>query len=126
MNSIDAIRQLYPDLTATPMGPAQQGASPVSIPAAELRELNASQLGGVAAPAPATSSFSSLLSGMVQDVNAKQNAAGQALHDLQTGQNVSLHQVMIANEEASVSFQLMVEVRNRLLDAYQEVMRTQV
>lgn len=127
MNSIDAIRQMYPDMTATPLSPAAQGASPVSIPAAELRELNASPLSGASAPAPASgSSFTSLLTSMVQDVNAKQNAVGQALHDLQTGQNVSLHQVMIANEEASVSFQLMVEVRNRLLEAYQEVMRTQV
>jgi len=63
---------------------------------------------------------------MVQDVNAKQGVAAQSLQDLQSGQNVSLHQTMIAMEEASVSFQLMVEVRNRLLDSYQEIMRMQV
>ena len=63
---------------------------------------------------------------MVQEVNAKQNVATQALQDLQSGQNVSLHQTMIAMEEASVSFQLMVEVRNRLLESYQEIMRMQV
>ena len=63
---------------------------------------------------------------MVQDVNAKQAVANQALQDLQSGQNVSLHQTMIALEEASVSFQLMVEVRNHLLDSYQEIMRMQV
>jgi flagellar hook-basal body complex protein FliE len=40
--------------------------------------------------------------------------------------NVPLHRVMIATEEASVSFQLMVEVRNKLLEAYQELMRMQV
>jgi flagellar hook-basal body complex protein FliE len=62
----------------------------------------------------------------VQDVNAKQNVASQAMQDLQSGQNVSLHQTMISMEEASVSFQLMVEVRNRLLDSYQEIMRMQV
>ena len=50
----------------------------------------------------------------------------RALQDLQSGQNVSLHQSMIAMEEASVSFQLMVEVRNRLLDSYQEIMLMQV
>ena len=43
-----------------------------------------------------------------------------------SGENVPLHQVMIATEEASVSFQLMVEVRNKLLEAYQELMRMQV
>jgi flagellar hook-basal body complex protein FliE len=67
-----------------------------------------------------------MLGQMVQDVNSKQNVATQALQDLQSGQNVSLHQTMIAMEEASVSFQLMVEVRNRLLDSYQEIMRMQV
>jgi flagellar hook-basal body complex protein FliE len=43
-----------------------------------------------------------------------------------SGQNVSLHQTMIAMEEASISFQLMVEVRNKLLESYQELMRMQV
>jgi len=59
-------------------------------------------------------------------VNAKQGVAAQALQDLQSGQSSSLHQTMIATEEANVSFQLMVEVRNRLLDSYQELMRMQV
>jgi flagellar hook-basal body complex protein FliE len=67
-----------------------------------------------------------VLGQMVQDVNSKQHVATQALQDLQSGQNVSLHQTMIAMEEASVSFQLMVEVRNRLLDSFQEIMRMQV
>jgi len=45
---------------------------------------------------------------------------------LQSGQTVPLHQAVIAMEEANVSFQLMVEVRNRLLDSYQEIMRMQI
>jgi flagellar hook-basal body complex protein FliE len=45
---------------------------------------------------------------------------------LQGGQNVPLHQAVVAMEEANVSFQLMVEVRNRMLEAYQEIMRMQV
>lgn len=71
-------------------------------------------------------SFSQILGSMVQEVNGKQAAAAQTVSDLQTGQNVSLHQAMIAMEEASVSFQLMVEVRNKLLESYQELMRMQV
>jgi flagellar hook-basal body complex protein FliE len=42
------------------------------------------------------------------------------------GEGVPLHQAVIAAEEASVSFQLMVEVRNKLLESYQELMRMQV
>jgi flagellar hook-basal body complex protein FliE len=75
---------------------------------------------------PASPSFGSLLGRMVEEVNAQQNAASDVVHALQSGGNVSLHQAVIAMEEASISFQLMVEVRNRLLDAYQEIMRMQV
>jgi flagellar hook-basal body complex protein FliE len=53
-------------------------------------------------------------------------AAGDSVRGLVTQQGVPLHQAMIAMEEASVSFQLMVEVRNKLLESYQELMRMQV
>jgi flagellar hook-basal body complex protein FliE len=124
MNALSSIRQLWSAAPAAlgsvnPGGPATS-----SIPTAELRELNASQTTGVTAPTDG--SFSGLLGQMVQDVNAKQNGATQALQDLQSGQSGSLHQTMIAMEEANVSFQLMVEVRNRLMDSYQELMKMQV
>jgi flagellar hook-basal body complex protein FliE len=45
---------------------------------------------------------------------------------LQSGDKASLHQAVIAMEEANVSFQIMVEVRNKLLEAYQELMRMQI
>lgn len=99
----------------------------VSVPSAELRELNAALPGaGTEAVTPSGGSFSGVLERAVQEVNAKQNAAAQALQGLQSGQNVTLHQVMIASEEANVSFQLMVEARNRLLESYQELMRMPV
>ena len=78
-----------------------------------------------AAPAD-TNSFSSLLGKMVSEVNAQQQVSAQSVGALQSGQNVPLHQAVISMEEASVSFQLMVEVRNRLLESYQEIMRMQV
>lgn len=71
-------------------------------------------------------SFSNVLSRLVEGVNEKQMAAGEAVRGMIGGQDVSLHQAMIAMEEASVSFQLMVEVRNKLLESYQELMRMQV
>ena len=73
-----------------------------------------------------SNSFSSLLGKMVSEVNAQQQTSAQAINALQSGQNVPLHQAVISMEEASVSFQLMVEVRNRLLESYQEIMRMQV
>jgi flagellar hook-basal body complex protein FliE len=67
-----------------------------------------------------------VLSQFVQDVNARQVDATQSVQGLLGGQNVPLHQAMISIEEASLSFQLMVEVRNKLLDSYQELMRMQI
>ena len=128
MMPLASIGQLMPGMSTGALGPAQPVLpDATSIPAEELRALDASQPGAASAStAPADTSFSSLLEGMVQDVNAKQGAAAQALQDLQSGRNVSLHQAMISTEEASISFQLMVEVRNRLMDSYQEIMRMQV
>ena len=98
-----------------------------SIPAQEMEKL------APATPAstPAISqtgggSFSNVLGQFVGEVNSKQAAAGDAVTGLLSGGNVSLHQAMIAMEEANVSFQLMIEVRNKLLESYQELMRMQV
>ena len=79
------------------------------------------------AAAPTDSnSFSALLGKMVSEVNAQQQSSSQSISALQSGANVPLHQAVISMEEASVSFQLMVEVRNRLLESYQEIMRMQM
>jgi flagellar hook-basal body complex protein FliE len=93
------------------------------LPGGDVSELP-SQLPS-AAPASG-SDFSSMLGKMVSEVNAKQFDAAQSVNALQSGQNVPLHQAVISMEEASVSFQLMVEVRNKLMDSYQEIMRMQI
>ena len=128
MNAIASIRQLWSGTPPSPPELADGGAPPSgSIAAAELRELNSATPGSAASGAQAAgTSFAGLLGQFVQEVNAEQGVASRALQDLQSGQTVSLHQAMIAAEEANVSFQLMVEVRNRLLDSYQELMRLQV
>ena len=84
------------------------------------------QPGALAPVQPSGDSFSTVLGKMVAEVNGKQITASNAVNDLQAGNNVSLHQAVIAMEEANVSFQLMVEVRNKLLDSYQELMKMQV
>jgi flagellar hook-basal body complex protein FliE len=66
------------------------------------------------------------LGNLVNEVSQKQTAASDTVSGLLSGKNVSLHQAMISMEEANISFQMMVEVRNKLLDSYQELMRMQV
>ena len=104
------------------------GLPPIEPPKISTTELQS--LGNISTPQPGAvqggRAFSDFLGQMVQDVNAKQAAASSAVEGVLTGQNVPLHQAMIAMEEASVSFQLMVEVRNKLLESYQELMRMQI
>jgi flagellar hook-basal body complex protein FliE len=115
-------------LSAIPAALPAQGLIPrteIGMPGVDL-PLAPGQVGGASPAQPAGESFGSLLGRMVEDVNARQNAAKDAVQNLQSGGNVSLHQAVIAMEEASISFQLMVEVRNKLLESYQELMRMQV
>ena len=74
----------------------------------------------------AGTSFANMLKSLAQDVSIKSAQAGEAVQGVLAGEGVPLHQAVIAAEEASVSFQLMVEVRNKLLESYQELMRMQV
>ena len=129
MDALSAIKMMTgPAMTGPLGGVAQPGSATVPIPTEELQQIGSD----VAPTSPAGSaaatgdSFSNLLGNFVGEVNAQQGAANDAVSALLSGKNVSLHQAMISMEEASVSFQMMVEVRNKLLDSYQEIMRMQV
>ena len=100
------------------------------IPAADLEQLTRSigsdQNPSIGRVGGGDGQFSSVLGDLVNGTSQKQATAVDAVNGLYAGQAVPLHQAMIANEEASISFQLMVEVRNKLLESYQELMRMQV
>lgn len=70
--------------------------------------------------------FGELLKNAVESVNAMQHEAGRLEDAVAKGENVNIHQAVIANEKAGLSFRLMTQVRNKLLDAYEEIMRMQV
>jgi len=82
--------------------------------------------GAEAARAPEQVGFGGVLDKFVNEVNTKQMDSTQAVNDLLAGKDIPLHQVMITMQEAGVAFQLMVEVRNKLLEGYQELMRMQI
>jgi len=129
MDPLGALKMVgLPDMGSQLAGAAQQaGATPkISIPDLQQLTPGLDVTSPAAAPSSGSASFSNVLGGFIQEVSDKQAAASDAVSGLLSGKNVSLHQTMISMEEASVSFQLMVEVRNRLLDSYQELMRMQV
>jgi flagellar hook-basal body complex protein FliE len=72
------------------------------------------------------SGFAELLQQSISKVNNAQKAADMSVQRAVLGQEQDLHRVMIAQEEASLTFELLMEVRNKLLEAYQQIMQMQV
>lgn len=87
-----------------PVAPPLVGAPPVST-------------GGV---------FGNAVERFVADTNMQQVQADQAVERLATGQSDSVHETMLALAKADLSLRVFVEVRNKVIDAYQEVMRMQM
>jgi len=74
----------------------------------------------------AAEGFTNVLGDMVKQVNSLQNQADMAVQKLATGESKGLHEVMIAMEKSSISFQFLSQVRNKAVEAYHEIMRMQV
>ncbi|HRF31539.1 MAG TPA: flagellar hook-basal body complex protein FliE [Azonexus sp.] len=78
-------------------------------------------------PAAGGADFAQILQSSIDKVNQTQQGANQMAEKLAAGDtSQNLHEVMIALQTASVSFQEMVQVRNKLVTAYQDVMNIQV
>lgn len=75
---------------------------------------------------PAGKAFSQMLDQSIGKVNRLQNDADTAINDLTTGRRSDIHQTMIAVEKASIAFELMLQIRNKIITAYETVMRTSV
>lgn len=82
--------------------------------------------GSTASGASPAGGFSEALRTAVGDVSRLQSSADQAILDVQTGKTGHLHEAMIALEKADIAFRTMLQVRNKMIEAYQEVMRMQV
>ena len=70
--------------------------------------------------------FAGLLQNKIQEINTLQVEADQAISNVMLEDSGSVHEAIIALEKASISFTTMMEVRNKIVEAYQEVMRMQV
>ncbi|EZP78035.1 flagellar hook-basal body protein FliE [Parageobacillus genomosp. 1] len=77
-------------------------------------------------PIEAQKQFSAFLKEALNKVNEEQVQADRLTEKLVKGENVDLHQVMIASQKASISLQLTLEIRNKVVEAYQEMMRMQI
>jgi len=67
--------------------------------------------------------FSDMVTDLLQSVNGVQNEAAAIQQAYLAGEEVELHQMMIKAEEVGISMDLLLEIRNRLVDAYNDLMR---
>jgi flagellar hook-basal body complex protein FliE len=71
-------------------------------------------------------SFGDTLTEAIEKVNDLQKAADTQMQKVATGEQTNISEVMIAAEKADIALKLMMSVRNKVIDAYQEVMKMQV
>lgn len=93
-----------------------------------LRQLGTDDWGALPSPGDSDdgAGFGAALKSAIDSVDAAQKAADGEIEAFVAGEQENLHEVMITMNEAKLSFQLMTEVRNRMLETYQELMRMQV
>ena len=75
---------------------------------------------------PAGADFGSALNKAVSSLQQLGNQADSSSMALAKGDPIDIHEVMLANEQASLGFSMALQVRNKLIDAYQEIMKTSV
>lgn len=96
----------------------------VNLMLAQMRAMSAAA--GSPSPVPVSTSgtdFGALLKQSIDSVNTLQQSAGKMTAAFETGEpNVSLADVMVSTQKAGVSFQAMLQTRNKLVEAYQDVM----
>jgi len=121
--SIEAIAAIGAQLSA--LAPAAQAPTALAPPA----DLNAiasmtDQIGTANSPA-GDGLFDKLVSSL-GEIDAGMERSGRAATELALGQTDNLHQVLIGAEQTRLQFELAMSMRNRVLEAYQEIMRMQV
>lgn len=79
----------------------------------------------VGSTTPEGKTFDQVLGDFVHQVDATQSRYDEAITALERGETDNLHRVMIAQSEAQLSLKMAAEVRNKLVEAYKEAMRTQ-
>jgi len=69
---------------------------------------------------------SSVFENILRDLSEKENTSNDLVQRLAAGEDVDIHEMMIATEETSVGFSVAIAIRDKLIDSYREIMRMQV
>ena len=109
MSQLDPMRQM---MNSIPVNPADQN-----------QVVNNSKIN--AAEGAAEGSFGDVLKGFVNQVDEAQKGFDQAIEAVERGDTDNLHELMIAQSQAQLTLKLAAEVRNKMVEAYRETMRSQ-
>ncbi|MGP8243223.1 MAG: flagellar hook-basal body complex protein FliE [Bryobacteraceae bacterium] len=90
--------------------------APIALPHAVASTAAAAQSGD----------FQNVLSSAIGSIESLQNSASDSVQKFLTGQNEELHTTVLATQKAELAFELGLQVRNKVVDAYQEIMKMQV
>ena len=99
------------------IGPLSAALAPIAEPASIHPPGSGQQAGA---------GFQGALKEAIASINDIQQGANQAVDALATGQSQNIHQAMIALQQADISFQLMMQIRTKLVAAYEEIQRMQI
>ncbi|MBU6154111.1 MAG: flagellar hook-basal body complex protein FliE [Bdellovibrionales bacterium] len=115
MNSVqNSFRQFDPDLGR------------VSSDSISIRQEGPGALGESGAPEVRGGGFLETLSKTLEEVNEEQVKADQSIKDIVAGKSKNIHETMLQIQKAELSLKTMMQVRNKILEAYKEIMRMQV
>jgi len=89
---------------------------PISVPGTAMPVGSAAQPG----------EFQKVLSGAINSIESQQHNASDAVQKFLTGENEELHTTILATQRAELAFELGLQVRNKVVDAYQEIMKMQM
>jgi flagellar hook-basal body complex protein FliE len=67
-----------------------------------------------------------IMNGLTKEVDEKLKAADEKVQEFALGQSQDLHEVVVASEKADISLRFLLQLRNKMLEAYQEMMRMQM
>lgn len=126
LSAISALGSMQP-AAAMNVGPAApQMGNPISeyfqLPQTAMPTLSSASVSTAEGPA----TWGHMVQQMVLDVNQKQQTAAQKVSDVLQGGPTPVHEAMVATEEASLSFTFLAEMRNKVVESYQQIMQMQV
>ena len=98
----------------------------MTMPISSIAPIGMPQVAPATIGAGQPGEFQGVLSSAIDSLNSLQHSAADSVQQFLTGQNEELHTTILATQKAELAFELGLQVRNKVVDAYQEIMKMQM